>query len=158
MIAANKRLIKANLSQGVVGIQGNLISLYQANLNAVSVTSALIAGFAFTAVSNPPISNPSISQQVLAYFYYSLFTMSFVTALWALSQATISTMFGPSLGMLPNDMSCVICPAALTLTVSLLSVEGRIGGLCQSGVRSHAHPAGVCVHHRYRCHYYTLHG
>lgn len=51
MIAANKRLIKANLSQGVVGIQGNLISLYQSNLNAVSVTAALIAGLAFQAVA-----------------------------------------------------------------------------------------------------------
>jgi hypothetical protein len=64
MIAANKRLIKANLSQGVVGIQGNLIALYQANLNAVSVTSALIAGFAFQAVTTDSVSNDSVASQV----------------------------------------------------------------------------------------------
>jgi hypothetical protein len=36
MIAANKRLLKANLTQGVLGIQTNLITLYTNNLSAVA--------------------------------------------------------------------------------------------------------------------------
>lgn len=99
MIAANKRLIKANLSQGVTGIQNNLINLYQSNLNAVAVTSALIAGFAFTAVTNGELGGNHLKDTVLSYFYYSLFTLSFVCAIWALSQATICMMFGPSLAL-----------------------------------------------------------
>ena len=97
MIAANKRLIKANLSQGVVGIQGNLISLYASNLNSVSVSSALIAGFSFTAVTSEDINGKA--SLVLGYFFYSLYTLSFITALWALAQSTICTMFGPSLAL-----------------------------------------------------------
>ena len=50
MIAANKNLLKANLTQGVLGIQTNLISLYASNLSAIATQSALIGGFAFTAV------------------------------------------------------------------------------------------------------------
>jgi hypothetical protein len=48
MIEANKKLIKANLTQGVVGIQSNLIELYQTNLSAMATQAALIAGFAFS--------------------------------------------------------------------------------------------------------------
>jgi len=47
MIEANKKLIKANLTQ-VVGIQNNLIDLYRNNLSAMGTQAALIAGFAFT--------------------------------------------------------------------------------------------------------------
>lgn len=100
MIAANKRLIKANLSQGVVGIQSNLIGLYQSNLNAVGVSAALIAGFSFSAVTNGSLSAfSSTANEALGYFYYSLFTISFVTSLWTLAQSTVSTMFGPSLAL-----------------------------------------------------------
>jgi len=50
MIAANKRFLKANLTQGVLGIQTNLINLYSSNLSAIATQAALIAGFSFTAV------------------------------------------------------------------------------------------------------------
>ena len=52
MIAANKRLLKATLTEGVLSIQSNLISLYSSNLAAMGVQSALIGGFAFAAVQN----------------------------------------------------------------------------------------------------------
>ena len=51
MIAANKRLLKATLTEGVLSIQTNLIQLYSNNLSAIGTQAALIAGFAFTAVS-----------------------------------------------------------------------------------------------------------
>ena len=49
MIAANKRLLKATLTEGVLSIQSNLISLYTDNLAAMGVQAALIGGFAFAA-------------------------------------------------------------------------------------------------------------
>ena len=50
MIAANKRLLKATLTEGVLSIQQNLIDLYTANLSAMGTQAALIGGFAFAAV------------------------------------------------------------------------------------------------------------
>ena len=98
MIAANKRLIKANLTQGVTGIQNNLINLYASNLSAVATQAALIAGFAFTAVGsyNAPIN---LEQEVFSYFYVSAYTLCLIAALFVLSQATIVVMFGPSLAL-----------------------------------------------------------
>ena len=49
MIAANKRLLKATLTEGVLSIQQNLIDLYTANLSAMGTQAALIGGFAFAA-------------------------------------------------------------------------------------------------------------
>ena len=45
MIAANKRLLKATLTEGVLQIQSNLISLYTDNLSAMGVQASLIAGY-----------------------------------------------------------------------------------------------------------------
>ena len=47
MIAANKRLLKATLTEGVLQIQSNLIALYTDNLSAMGVQASLIAGYNF---------------------------------------------------------------------------------------------------------------
>ena len=57
MIAANKRLLQATLTEGVLNIQSNLIELYSTNLNSLATQAALIAGFAFAALVNEGISN-----------------------------------------------------------------------------------------------------
>ncbi len=103
MIEANKKLIKASFAQGVVGIQGNLVSLYQTNLTAMATQAALIAGFSFQALTNTAafsLQDDSVAHpEVLKFFCYSLFTVSFVAALFVLSQATIVVMFGPSMAL-----------------------------------------------------------
>ena len=48
MIAANKRLLKATLTEGVLQIQSNLIALYTDNLSAMGVQASLIAGYSTT--------------------------------------------------------------------------------------------------------------
>ena len=50
MIAANKRLLKATLTEGVLSIQQNLITLYSSNLTSLATESAFLAGVAFTAL------------------------------------------------------------------------------------------------------------
>ena len=97
MIAANKKLLKANLTQGVLGIQTNLINLYTSNLSAVATQAALIAGFAFSAVTTQYAdpSNLSLAAEALSYFYYFFFTICFVSALFVLAQATVVVTFGP---------------------------------------------------------------
>jgi len=98
MIAANKRYLKANLTQGVLGIQTNLINLYSNNLSAVATQAALIGGFSFTAVSTLANST-NVEGLALSYFYYVCFTVCLVAALFVLSQSTIVVMFGPTMAL-----------------------------------------------------------
>eukprot|EP01031_Cornospumella_fuschlensis_P035695 gene35695-43291_t len=98
MIAANKRYLKANLTQGVLGIQTNLINLYSNNLSAVATQAALIAGFAFAAVSETT-EDANVAKLTLSYFYYVFFTVTLVTALFVLCQATVVVMFGPTMAL-----------------------------------------------------------
>ena len=96
MINANKRLLKATLTQGVLQIQTNLIQLYSDNLSAIGTQAALIAGFAFSATTASYASDGSDGGDCLSYLYFFFYTICFVCALMVLSQATIVTMFGPS--------------------------------------------------------------
>lgn len=98
MIAANKRFLKANLTQGVLGIQTNLINLYSNNLSAVATQAALIAGFSFAAVASV-FDDRGLLEMTLGYFYYLCFTICLVAALFVLSQATIVVMFGPTMAL-----------------------------------------------------------
>jgi hypothetical protein len=98
MIEANKRFLKANLTQGVLGIQTNLINLYSNNLSAVATQAALIGGFSFTAVSMA-YNSGTVASLALGYFYYFLFTTTLVSSLFILSQATIVVMFGPTMAL-----------------------------------------------------------
>lgn len=106
MIAANKRLLKATLTEGVLGIQINLIQLYQSNLSAVATQAALIAGFSFGSISTT-FDQQGVHGEVLSYFFYACFTVSFCSSLFALSQATIVTMFGPSMALKADDSDAV---------------------------------------------------
>jgi hypothetical protein len=82
----------------VLNIQTNLINLYANNLSAVATQAALVAGFAFTGVIIGQ-SNNGLASEILSYFYYFLFTISLVSALFVLSQATIVVMFGPTMAL-----------------------------------------------------------
>lgn len=82
----------------MLGIQTNLINLYSNNLSAVATQAALVGGFSFTAVS-VTYESDSITQLTLGYFYYILFTICLVSALFVLSQATIVVMFGPTMAL-----------------------------------------------------------
>ncbi len=119
MIAANKRFLKANLTQGVLGIQTNLINLYSNNLSAVATQAALIGGFSFSAVS--ALSNTdSVKQLALSYFYYVCFTVCLVAALFVLSQATIVVMFGPTMALKGSTDEAVKIAAGHMMTQQFL--------------------------------------
>jgi hypothetical protein len=48
MIAADKNLLRATLTRGMLALQLKLIDLYVNNLNALSISGVLISGFAYT--------------------------------------------------------------------------------------------------------------
>lgn len=149
MIAANKRFLKANLTQGVLGIQTNLINLYSNNLSAIATQAALIGGFSFTAISITT-SFADIFQLTLSYFYYVCFTICLVAALFVLSQATVVVMFGPTMALKGSTDEAVKFAAGhmmqqqlLILKAAIVSITALFLGAC---LLSWAlYPVGIAV-------------
>jgi len=106
MIAANKKLIKATAKQGVLTVQTQLINIYSSNLSAIATQAALVAGLAFQFVIIR-VDTTQEEQLGLAYIYFSLFTICLVAALFALSQATVATIYGPWLAFKSEDNMAV---------------------------------------------------
>jgi uncharacterized membrane protein YhaH (DUF805 family) len=104
MIEANKKFIHATLQQGTAHIQGSLIQLYTYNLNAIGTQAALIAGFAFQAISNVAAT---LSTDALDYWYYICYTICLITALFVLTQSTLTAIYGSTLSVRGNDASIV---------------------------------------------------
>ena len=95
MIAGDKNLLTATLTQGVLNIQGNLITLYSRNINGMAVQAALIAGFCWTGYVEViyPIDDVNL---ILAYFFYPLNALCFITTIYIVSQASLGVIFGPT--------------------------------------------------------------
>mmetsp|Transcript_25784 Transcript_25784/g.43020 ORF Transcript_25784/g.43020 Transcript_25784/m.43020 type:complete len:417 (+) Transcript_25784:149-1399(+) len=149
MIAANKRFLKANLTQGVLGIQTNLINLYSNNLSAIATQAALIGGFSFTAVILETSSN-TIAEEVLSYFYYVAFTVCLVSSVFVLSQATVVVMFGPTMALKGSTDEAVKFAAGqmmsqqfLILKAALISITALFMGACL--ISWAFYPIGIAV-------------
>eukprot|EP01036_Dinobryon_divergens_P024595 gene24595-33063_t len=136
MIAANKRYLKANLTQGVLGIQTNLINLYSSNLSAIATQAALISGFSFTAVLIAPnyIDYEGI---VLSYFYYACFTLCLVAALFVLTVSTVANVFGPTMALKGSTDDSVKMAANKMMSVQIqvlqvaaISISALFLGAC----------------------------
>mmetsp|Transcript_17970 Transcript_17970/g.39844 ORF Transcript_17970/g.39844 Transcript_17970/m.39844 type:complete len:416 (+) Transcript_17970:196-1443(+) len=149
MIAANKRFLKANLTQGVLGIQTNLINLYSNNLSAIATQAALIGGFSFTAVILET-NTGSVWREALSYFYYVCFTVCLVAALFVLSQATVVVMFGPTMALKGSTDEAVKFAAGqmmgqqfLILKAALISITALFCGACLLSWATY--PLGIAV-------------
>lgn len=112
MIVADRNMLKASLAKGVLEIQLTLIQLYTSNLNAIGTQAALIAGFAFTGIAETPYPNDNFDDAVIEYFYYFFITLTLVSGLFAVSQATIVTLYGPAMALSGET------PEAVTSSVS----------------------------------------
>lgn len=120
----------------MLGIQTNLITLYSNNLSAIATQAALIGGFSFTAVLlSADVEGPT--KLVLAYFYYSCFTVCLVTALFVLSQATIVGMFGPTMALKGSTDEAVKMAADkmmnqqyIILKAALIAITALFSGAC----------------------------
>ena len=120
----------------MLGIQTNLITLYSNNLSAIATQAALIGGFSFTAVLlSADVDGPT--KLVLAYFYYSCFTICLVTALFVLSQAMIVGMFGPTMALKGSTDEAVKMAADkmmsqqyIILKAALIAITALFSGAC----------------------------
>src|SRR5690606_10353195 len=63
MIEADKNLLRATLTLGMLSLQRKLIELYCNNLNSISISGSMVAGFAFTGISEvlPMMTKTSFS-------------------------------------------------------------------------------------------------
>lgn len=116
MIVGDRNMMKASLTRGVLQIQLNLIELYTSNLNSIATQAALISGFEFTGIAETVYPDNQTSgvylQEKLAYFYYGFITFGIVCGLFAVSQATIVTIYGPGTALSGDT------PEAMTNAVS----------------------------------------
>jgi hypothetical protein len=157
MIAANKNLLKATLTQGVLGIQTQLITLYTTNLSALATQAALIAGFSFTAVisvlqanTQSVVGDDSHAQDALQYFYYIFFTICFIAAVCVLSQATLVVTLGPSMALKGTTNEAVKIAAShmfrqmiLIYKIACLAITSLFLGACI--ICWSSYPVGVAV-------------
>ena len=102
MIAADKNLLKASISQGTLRIQNKLIQLYQLNLDSIAVNGALMAIYSFKGFTTADYPNSDRGHSI-QYFYHPIDVISLICALFCVSQATIATVFGPSVALTGNN-------------------------------------------------------
>lgn len=114
MIAADRNMLKASLTRGILEIQLNLVNLYTSNLNAIATQAALVAGFAFTGIAETTYPGHGVVPLTLGYFYYFFDTLCLVSGLFAVSQATIVTLYGPAMALSGET------PEAVTRSVVLM--------------------------------------
>ncbi|CAE7552949.1 unnamed protein product [Symbiodinium microadriaticum] len=112
MIVADRNMLKASLAKGVLEIQLTLIQLYTSNLNAIGTQAALVAGFAFTGIAETIYPQGEFVDGILEYFYYFFITTTLVSGLFAVSQSTIVTLYGPAMALSGET------PEAVTTSVS----------------------------------------
>jgi hypothetical protein len=112
MIVADRNMLKASLAKGVLEIQLTLIQLYTSNLNAIGTQAALVAGFAFTGIAETMYPQGDWIDGILEYFYYFFITTTLVSGLFAVSQSTIVTLYGPAMALSGET------PEAVTTSVS----------------------------------------
>jgi hypothetical protein len=106
MIAGDKNKLKASLTQGVLQIQGLLIELYGSNLNTLASQSALLAAFSFTGYTEATVNRTKLND-VLAYPFYFINAITVVVSLFIVSQATLVSIFGPTLALNGNSAEAV---------------------------------------------------
>ena len=72
MIAADRNMLKASLTRGILEIQLNLVNLYTSNLNAIATQVALVVGFSFTGIAE--ITHPGQGWFLLRWVTFTFLT------------------------------------------------------------------------------------
>jgi uncharacterized membrane protein len=93
MIAADKNMLRATLARGMLALQLALIELYAANLNSLSISGALVVGFAFTGIGEISYPTSGYTTKIVEYIYFFSVTLTFVASIFMVSQTTLVTMF-----------------------------------------------------------------
>lgn len=97
MIRADAIALQSKIRQRQLEIREKELNFFIDNLNALSTSSALMAGFSFSALTGMEVPEESWTSAVIIYFI--LQTTSMIFELIALMNATVCVMFGPGLAL-----------------------------------------------------------
>jgi hypothetical protein len=100
MIAADKKVLTANLEKGIVSVQYKLIKLYVVNLSVLGTNAALIAVMTLVGLieTEYPV-NGFIPDDVFGFVFYFLCLLAWIYSLLAYSEAAVSVIWGPVMAL-----------------------------------------------------------
>jgi hypothetical protein len=108
MIAANKRLLKESLTEGVLTLQSHLIELYSNNLNVLATQFAIISSITLSVIVQSGYPEPiPENYDVFAYSYIIFMGFAFIGCTIVLVQCALVTMMGPAKALKGDDADIV---------------------------------------------------
>lgn len=99
MIAGDKGMLQASLTQAVLKMQTRLVTHYNNSLRAVAITGSKMAVCACGVFGLIIDHSKYVYSEHMMYVFYCLNFMSFATGMFSVCQATIVRVFGPTLAL-----------------------------------------------------------
>lgn len=113
MLHGDKNYLKASLTRGLLELQNRLIALYTGNLQAIGTQAALIGAFAFAGIGEIQIPDTGYTGIGFTYFYEFFIHATLCLSIFAVSQSTVVTIFGPSIALKGAEADVVLYVAQL---------------------------------------------
>lgn len=108
MLHGDKSYLKATLTRGLLELQNRLIELYTGNLQAIGTQAALIGAFAFAGIGEISMPKSGYTWIGLSYFYDFFIHMTLCLSIFAVTQSTVVTIFGPAVALKGADTDVVL--------------------------------------------------
>jgi hypothetical protein len=102
MIVADKEALATQLKRSSLIIQEKEINFFTSNFNSLATQSALLAGFAFSALSSIDTKD---DHTLLAFFFYASTAISMCLNLLVVISCTFCNMWGPGMALRGPDGS-----------------------------------------------------
>jgi hypothetical protein len=108
MIAGDKNMLQASLTQGVLKIQTRLVTLYTKNLRALGIGGTRMSAFAAMASGAKIPHNLYVYNESMMYFYYFFDLLAFCMGVFCVCHATIVRVFGPTMALTGDSPETVM--------------------------------------------------
>ncbi|GAB5355846.1 hypothetical protein AAMO2058_000240100 [Amorphochlora amoebiformis] len=106
MLAADKLLLQSSLKQNAIQLKEKELNLHNANFGSLGTQSAVLAGFAVTALIEFTFQREdTLKIQILEMLYYIFCTLSLVANLYCVAGSTILSVFATNLALRGPDGS-----------------------------------------------------
>jgi hypothetical protein len=103
MIAADKKVLEANLKKGALAIQYKLVFLHTDNLNALATNAALLTALALVALWETTYMTGEVPDWFVGFIYYGLACVSAVSGMLAYTQGSVEVIWGPVVALSGNS-------------------------------------------------------
>ena len=151
MIQADKNLLRATMTAGMLSLQQELIQLYCQNLNAIAVSGSLLAGFAYTGIAEIEYNTNGFTSIVIQYLYFFFVTATITTGFFMVCQSTIVTVFAPTRALKGESSEVVLnvvrniqSQQTLIFQVAIVMITCLFGH-CITNIWAHSDRIAVCI-------------